>query len=342
MKSLKEISLNLPECEYHNLPAWSYSLIAKYARDGFQAIRTMHDKTKPTASMRFGSLVDCMITRPEEFDGKYIVATQNIPESIKSAYNLLLNDVNLMLSGKGITDADLLRAADVTGFQPRWKQETRLERLKAFSWYYKAIATGQEFISNDDYNSAYRISEKFCEDKQLSALFGRKDENGKEFIYQAQFVKPFYLSAGRMVDMKMMADLIVVNHTEKTVQLVDLKTSSEPAYLFVNNFLKYRYDIQAAVYTDVLRKVLDETDGYDEYSILPFLFAVVSKTDEVPVVFRYTPDGPLSYMKKGTLYSYKEWPDYLSEILDYEESHAEAPSWISLSQPNDIEDLLNQ
>ena len=55
--------MNLSEQAYHDYPAWSYSLIAKYARNGFSAIATLHDKMKPTPEMEFGSLFDSILTK---------------------------------------------------------------------------------------------------------------------------------------------------------------------------------------------------------------------------------------------------------------------------------------
>lgn len=138
-----------------------------------------------------------------------------------------------------------------------------------------------------------------------------------------------------------MPDLLVVNHKEKTIQPVDLKTSSVPAYSFGDNFIKYRYDIQAELYTDTLRKICDESE-YRDYTILPFLFTDISRSDKVPVTFVYDPSKGFSYTRGDKTYRYKGWKELLSEILYYEESNAIVPNYITTEGPNDLIEVLSK
>ena len=56
MKELKSISWNISESEYRQDKALSYSILAKYVKEGFKALR---DTTQiDTPSLRFGSLID--------------------------------------------------------------------------------------------------------------------------------------------------------------------------------------------------------------------------------------------------------------------------------------------
>ena len=85
MKSLKDYSLNLKEQDYHDYPAWSYSIIAKYARDGFGSLPTLHDKTKVTPAMEFGSLFDSILTRGKDTLNDYVVSDASVPEAERNA-----------------------------------------------------------------------------------------------------------------------------------------------------------------------------------------------------------------------------------------------------------------
>jgi hypothetical protein len=137
-----------------------------------------------------------------------------------------------------------------------------------------------------------------------------------------------------------------VDQNNKTIQLVDLKTCSVPAWQFSQNFIKYRYDIQAALHTDVVQKIISALPEYKDYKILPYIFASISKTDKVPVSYIYNPRAEsqicgLTYTQNNKTYMYKSWQDLLIEILDYKDANAKVPSYIMTEQPNDLITLLN-
>jgi len=339
-KSLREFSLNIPEQEYHDLPVWSYSIIAKYARDGFGAMSTLHDKVTPTPSMEFGSLFDSMITRGKQTLENYVVFDVSVPPAEKNVLDTLALNCTCP-QFHDISMGEVIATADNVGYQPKWKSDTRYSHISEYSAYYDTIKSGKKMVSRQDWDDAMEMYKVFRNDSYLKTLFGTKDTDDVEYIYQAQFKTTFVIE-GREVDVKMMADLIVVNHTQKTIQIVDLKTSSMPAYDFSQNFLKFRYDIEAEVYTDVVRKVLMEIGGYSDYEILPFLFTDISRVDKVPVTYSYDPVGGLVYMKGEKTYEYKGWKTLLGEILHYEESEAKVPDYITTEGPNDLIEILEQ
>ena len=149
-----------------------------------------------------------------------------------------------------------------------------------------------------------------------------------------------YLPDEKEVEVRIMPDLLVVNHKDKTVLPVDLKTSSMPAYDFAQNFIKFRYDLQAELYSDVLRLVLNKIPDYRDYTLLPYLFTDVSRADKVPVTYEYDPSNGFSYTKGDKIYEYKGWMELLMEILQYEESEAKVPRYITISGPNDLMSII--
>ena len=109
----------------------------------------------------------------------------------------------------------------------------------------------------------------FRNDEYLKDLFGTKSSEDVEYIYQAKYVVDYTLPSGQIVPVKIMPDLIKVNHKAKTVQLVDLKTSSDPAWNFKENFVRLAYYIQAKLYSDVMRIIMDNDEVYRSYTLLP-------------------------------------------------------------------------
>ena len=341
MKSLKDYSLNLPEQEYHDLPYWSYSTIAKYARNGFSAIATLHDKMKPTPEMEFGSLFDSFITKGKQTLNDYAVADFSVPPAEKGVLDYLATTSTISRFDE-IEIQDVLNAAETVGYQSKWKPQTRYEKISNYSEYYDTLKSGKKLVSKADWDDAMEMYKVFREDPYLKTIFCTKSTKDIEYIYQAQFVVDYDTQFHGTVKVKCMFDLLIINHKEKTIRPVDLKTSGMPAYDFAEHFVKMRYDIQADEYVDVLRLVIDKIPEYQDYTILPYLYTDISRTDMVPVTYEYDTTTGLSFTKGEKTYTYKRWNELLDEILEYEESHAVAPSYISVKGPNDLIEILSR
>ena len=346
MKSLKDYSLNIPEEDYHSLPAWSYSVIAKYAKDGFSAIATLHDRTAPTPSMEFGSLFDSIITRGRETLKYYVVDDTSCPPADKAVFDYLLSEGHTEPFNEIHSDV-LLFAMDVCSYYQNYRPETRLSKIEKSSRYYDVRRTGKKLVSKQDWDDAFEMATIFRHDEYLKTIFGTRNTYDVEYLYQTQFQEEVLLDSGKTVDVKIMPDLLVVNHKDKTIQPVDLKTSSMPAYDFAENFIKYRYDIQATLYSDILSLVIGKDPVLYTYTILPYLFTDISRSDKVPVTYVYDQtslsqsDG-LSFTSNGKEYKYKHWMTLLDEILDYEEKNAKVPDYISTTGPNNLLDILSK
>lgn len=348
MKSLKEYSLNLPESEYHAYPAWSHSLISRYAREGFSAISTIHEPLKPTPAMEFGSLFDSILTRGKETLNEYVVDDTSIAPAEKSVFDWLLANGSKK-PFEQINEAELNAAIEASPtFASKYKKpETRIQKLQEVAQYYEVRRSGKKIVSTDDWKDAIEMARAFRSNDYLNKLFGIKNTGDVEYIYQAQFVVEVKDNNGNPVKVKIMPDLLVVKHKEKTIQPVDLKTSAQPAYDFKESFLKFRYDLEASVYTDVLQIVINGDEDYKDYTILPYLFTDISRTDKVPVTYIYDPhdesqaDG-FCYSISGKTYKHKHWTTLLGEMITYEEENAVVPEYVKLDKPNDIMSFINR
>lgn len=340
MKSLKDYSLNLSEKDYHLYPAWSYSLIARYAREGFDALSTLHKQKEPTAAMEFGSLFDSILTRGKKTLDYYSISNFVPTDAVKQVLDTLL--VCTSVPFDEIPQNVIENATIACSYYPKWGYDAKYGKLAEAKAYYDARREGKKVVSEDDWNDAMEMARTIHLDEYLSGLFGTKNTSEVEYIYQAQFLTKLWTPKGRLVEVKVMPDLLVVNHKNKTVQPVDLKTSSMPAYDFAEQFIKMRYDIQAYVYTDVVRAIMNEDPDYADYTILPYLFTDISRVDKVPVTYEYDPnsESQINGLAFGQ-YQYKHWKDVLDEIIDYEEAEAKVPDYITTEGPNDLLDILN-
>ena len=348
MNSLKKYSLNLPENEYHAYPAWSYSMIARYAKDGFSSIADLHEPVISTPSMEFGSLFDSILTRGKATLDEYVVDTTGVscPPAEKEVFDKIIS------LGFGEYSYDNLAGMcmgslkeimnSCESFCSKYKKEdTKFANLYKNAAYYELHRSGKKVVSQKDWDDAVEMARVFRNDAYLKTIFGTKNTDDIEYIYQAQFLIDYTLDSGKTVKIKIMPDLLIVDHRNMTVQPVDLKTSSVPGWDFKENFLKYRYDIQAKLYSDVLLKVMAKDTDYFDYIMLPYLFVDISRSDKIPVTWVYpqmdeSQANGLNITIGDKTYNYKGWQTLLDEILVYEETQAKVPSYIRLDGPNDL------
>ena len=345
MESLKDYSLNISEDEYHAYPAWSHSLIARYAREGFSSIATLHDKFTPNAAMEFGSLFDSIMTRGRQTLEDYYVMDISVPEAERKALDYISTCTTMPWAS--LDPQFIYDRCQECGYQSKWGVKAKYEHLNPFAEYYNVKKSGKKIVSQKDWDDAMEMARVFRNDEYLSGIFGTKNTKDVEYLYQLQFCQDVVLASGRTVKVKCMPDLLVVNHKDKTIQPVDLKTSTNPGWSFDENFIRMRYDIEASLYSDLIALTIDKSQKYREYTILDYLFTDISRTDKVPVTIWYPQNDEsqrngLSFTKNDKTYQYKSWMALLDEILDYEETEAKVPSYIKLDGPNNILELLSR
>ena len=338
--SLADYSLCLPEQAYHDYPAWSYSIIAKYARNGFTSLPTLHDKAKTTPEMEFGSLFDSFITKGRKTLEEYTVMDMTVPPAEKAVLDTLAVNCTCPEFGD-ISMNEVIMTSDALSYRMNLKPDTRYKKVAEYSKYYDTLKSGKKLVSKQDWDDAMEMYKVFRTDPYLKTLFGTQSTDEIEYIYQAQFVVEWDIE-GERVKVKFMPDLIIVNHTQKTIQLVDLKTSSMSSIEWADHFVKMRYDIQGELYTECIKKLIADDDEYRDYTVLPYLFTDISRSDKVPVTYQIDLSDGFSFTRGDKSYEYKGWKELLAEILVYEANNAKVPNYITTDGPNDLIAILGR
>lgn len=142
IKSLREISWNVPEEVYRADPALSYSTLSKFKRSGFNELEHLFDRID-TPSLTFGSAVDSIITGgEEEFESRFMVAEfPVIPESIINVVKSLFDNYHSNYRTlESIPDKEVIEVAAQSNYQNNWKPETRAKVIKEKgSTYYRLL-----------------------------------------------------------------------------------------------------------------------------------------------------------------------------------------------------------
>lgn len=344
MKSLKTISWDVSEETYRQDSALSYSTLAKYERGGFNSIPTLFDKVE-SPSLLFGSLVDTLITgTPEEFDSRFFVCDfPDIPDSIITIVKCLYNEYGSIHNDLSlINDKLIIHATDIYKYQPNWKPETRAKVIKEKGEeYYNLLflAGDKTIVSTNDYNDAVNAYNAL-KDSESTKFYFMPDNpfDGIERCYQLKFKATL-----NNVDYRCMFDLLLVNHNDKTIQPIDLKTSFKKEYDFYKSFIEWSYNIQCRLYVRILKEVIKNDEYFKDFTVLPYKDIVVCRTSLTPLVWYFEDtfvEGELVYGKNKQIVL-RDPQTIGEELKHYLDSGATMPKDINKDTSNSLYKWLN-
>jgi len=345
MKKFSELSWQVDEKTYRKDEAYSQSVITKFDREGFESLKTLYDHVD-TPQLRFGSLVDCIITgSKEEFNERYFVVdfpkmTDSLEQISKELFKRYCDEYD---SFDKIPDEILSSIGAECGYYENSKYEKkRVESIrkncgKLYDLMF--LAKGKECISSKEMDKAMECVHALFEDKITGPYFVKDDFShpGIEHYYQLKFK-----TVENGIPLKCMADLIIVDHNNKVVQPIDLKTSGHPEYMFHKSFIKWKYWVQAQLYWYLIRKAMDNDDQYKEYKLLDYKFIVISRDNPHPLVWTYTDttaNEDLTYGKDNRILC-RHWRNIVKELDYYMKSNNVQP--LGIKEDNDIKEWLNK
>lgn len=343
-KSIASLGKFTTEPEYRADPALSQSSISKYEKEGFEKLGSLFDKIE-TASLSFGSCVDCYITDGEKaFNDKYYVAdipplkpsSEPIIKALFEQCHNAYTDIN------AIPDSVILPLIQEYDFLGKTKYGD-LAKIAAIrkdgeKFYQTMFQAGDKIvIPQATYNKVFACVRALKDSPQTKAYFADDDPfSSIERCYQLKLKDTIDGN-----DYKGMMDLVVINHAEKVVIPCDLKTSHNREYNFPKSFLEFRYDIQARLYAKLLRMAMDKDEYFKNFKLLNFRFIVVNNIDNpYPLVWEFP-----STFKEGTIElgnRILRAPEVIgAELYHYLREQPKVPDGISLNKPNNIENWFN-
>ena len=240
----------------------------------------------------FGSLVDMMLTESKEaFDKKYAVipddtgVSETIAKIVKGVYDEMYEET---LTNLEDYPEEILNHCNYELYQPRWKDETRVNKIiEQGSKYFDILKKcgTKTIITESEYAKAVNCVMALRSDKHTSKYCQKKSNDPKIEIIDKHVV--VFEHDG--LEFKGELDRIIVDHIKKTITPIDFKTTSKSVLNFENSFWHFRYDFQAAVYTLGLTKDKSaRLKSYyeDGYSFKPMLYIVVETfLKNPPMVF---------------------------------------------------------
>lgn len=343
-KSLYDISWKVSEEEYRADPAYSYSTIARFNRDGFDNLDKLFDKIE-SPSLTFGSMVDTLLTDgQEEFDRRFEIAQfPAISDNLVQVAKTLFDSYNeSYISIDQIPDEIIANVGESCGYYANAKYAAyRVKKIKEeCTEYYRLLFLSKDktLVSVEDYQAAQN-----CVDTLKTHEFTRwyfADNNpfdDVERFYQLKFKGEW-----EGIPLRSMADLIIVNHKDKTIIPCDLKTSSKKEWKFYKSFIDWSYFVQSQLYWYLIRQTLDKDELYKDYKLLNYRFIVINKNSMVPLVWEYSDTQATIDCIYGSRGQYKcrNWRGLVKELHHYLTCPSKYP--VGITEMNDIKKWLNE
>lgn len=342
---LFDISWQVDEPVYRADEALSYSTLAKFAREGFNKLDSLFDRIE-TPSLTFGSAVDAIITGgQEEFDRGFMVAEFTMPtDSVLKMVNVLFDEFGVThRTLTSIPDIEIIGRTEALKYQLNWKPETRAKVIKEQgSEYYslKYAAQGRTILDT---------ATKEAVDAAVSAL--RTSEATKFYFapnnpFNERFIREYQLKFKATLEdvpYRCMADLLLVDHENKIVYPIDLKTSSHAEWDFYESFVQWRYDIQARLYWRIIRANMDKDPVFKDYKLDDYRFIVVNRWTLTPLVWIFKDTRAVTKLTyRGKSQIELESPLVIGkQLYSYLTSRPPVPTGIDVTGDNDLRKWLN-
>lgn len=306
--------------DYRPYPAYNYSLLS--ALDKNPSGLQYKDKLESSV-MNKGSLLDLLLTNPENFDAEFHIINENKP----TAGSLVLYDgaiarieeLQLKQYEHEVIITELYKLKDELNL---WSKLVNPELIKERVEDAQLLTCIKDHFLIQNKTPIY-AKEKAEVDTLLLNLrehpftkkYFNKDE-GVEIMYQVPIV---------FGEHKALLDGIYIDHWNKEITPFDLKSTDDSAFSFPSKINRFRYDIQAALYTDAFLEYIQNTPEYKNYKINDFIFIVGSYTSPTrPAV--YNAKNIIEIGKYGGVLYNRKIKGYLQLTEEYK-WHSENNLW---------------
>ncbi len=267
---------DISEEKYRNLPYLSYSLLSKLDDDPRQAKAILDGKKpEPTDAMKDGTLLDILCFSNEE----ELHETYEIADIIKPS-DKLVDISNVLLQQfpdtflQDISNENLVTVGRHFKYNNKQLDHTLANTIRnGLTGYHNAIikADDKTVISTEKYNDFLTIKNVLQSHEFTSVYFEKGVHDGYEVHFQVPMTSLVDMKDTEGV-IKGLFDIVLIDHNEKTIQIVDLKKDSIGK--FRSSFYSFNYYLQGAMYYFIAR-----SNNLTDYKVLNPLYIVANIKD---------------------------------------------------------------
>lgn len=285
--------------------ALSYSRVSDFSKNG--PISLIRRSSEDTHSLRIGSITDDLLNDNLKIEDKYYIFDGKKPTAtLGSIADIITSNYN------EIPDENtILEIINKNNFWKRSTDETKLNNIKDddFVNYLNAFYESKLKIvlSTNDYLLGKDLADTVRIHDFSKYIFSSDFERYTQFKFNIEY---------KDIKFKGIIDFVLIDHKNKTVNIIDLKTGKDPCLYFMNNFIKYKYYFQEAIYVKAF-KFICKTLGLKGYKLLPFKFLYISRYEKIPLEYAVTKkwhDAALKGFTTDAGYSYKGLDETIEDI----------------------------
>lgn len=309
----------MTEAQYRALDIDSYSSIKVFIEDRKKYYRKFVLKEpvieKETDSLRFGSLVDCLLFSPGEFDNRFAVSITDVP---KGQYKKLVDELMIVTVGSLNPEGEVTRELedmleeaynnikfDRNGVMVDFKRDSFDTVKRKFigsdlEIYYrqKREAYGKQVIEPLEVENALKIIGELKTNPITTNIMGIETEGEIEVFDQFPIIGDLNTLVGEEFKAKCLIDRLIINHEEKVISIYDLKTVWDNEGEFFNNYFYYKYYLQAALYYYLVTVWAASKDHYKGYEVRYTAFITAESSNyKSPLIYKTGRQNFLQGMK---------------------------------------------
>jgi hypothetical protein len=212
---------------------------------------------KGSIASMVGNLVDCCLTTPECLEDWFYVS--NLPKYPKPQIKLVFDTYyNILVENELPIDLDVTHILEVFRevSNSNSKDSTVMDSLLAEQDYWDSLkeANGRVIVSQEYWNKCNMVAYSLKTNLITKEFF---EEN---LFLEIEFQKPIFWTYtdknGIQVECKGLLDIFLINHQDKTVQIVDIKTTGDSLVTWKKNIArKHNPVFQLAYYYEGINQL---------------------------------------------------------------------------------------
>ena len=247
-----------------------------------------------------GRLIHLLLLEPDRFDEEFVMSPLKMPtDSVKKILRIVSSrivDPNNYMKLKDLDDQILEALKEENLYQSFKEDQKRLDKIitEESEAYFKFLqTTGKTIIDADTFARCMdRVVIIRANDDVTKLLMQEATDFEMDTIQVFNEKKLECKLNDFKFGLKGIVDKYIIDDEAKTITIVDLKTTAKPLENFAETVDFYNYWLQAAVYSLLVMKNIDENQ--QNYKII-FKFVVIDKYDQV-YVFPVSEETQLKWM----------------------------------------------
>lgn len=334
----------MTEKEYRSLEIDSYSSIKVFIEDRKKYYRKFvlrePVRDSDTPSTIFGSLVDCLIFSPDEFDNRFTLSFTDVPKGqYGKLIDELMNVTAASLNDDGEVTKDLEDMLEEAYNNVKYDRNGTVVDFKRDSFdvvkrkfigsdleiYYRQLreAHGKEVIESTMVNNALNVINELRTNSITAEIINMV--TGEEVTVYNQFaiieslkdcLDPGQEKTEEQATFKCLVDKLIIDHNTKEIHIYDLKTAWDNEGEFLNNYFKYKYYIQAALYFYLVVEWKKKQPELEDYAVRWPAFIVADSNNYKSPLIYVTDNGNFTQGMRGFMIKGKYYPGVINAVLD--------------------------